>query len=52
MIYMNSKSDESFNKRKEELRSLYKRYKVGLVTEEELTDEERVLLIKYYGVKG
>lgn len=41
----------AFNKRKAELRSLYKRYKVGLVVEEDLTSEQKVLLIKYYGVK-
>ena len=39
-----------FNKRKKELRSLYKKYKVGIVTDEDLTDEQRVLLKKYYGV--
>jgi len=40
----------AFNRRKAELRELYKQYKVGIVTEEELTDEQRVLLKKYFGV--
>lgn len=34
-----------------ELRQLYKRYKVGLVKQDELTDEQRRLLRKYYGVE-
>lgn len=33
------------------LHRLYKRYKVGLVKEEELTEKEKELLITYYGVK-
>jgi hypothetical protein len=39
-----------FNKRKAALRQLYKRYKAGLVTQESLTDEQRFLLCKYYGL--
>lgn len=39
-----------FNERKKQLHSLYKKYKVGLVIGEDLTDEERFLLVKYYGV--
>lgn len=46
---MTMKSD--FEKRKQELRQLYKRYKAGIVTQETLTDEQRFLLMKYYGVR-
>lgn len=42
---------KGFNDRKKQLRSLYKKYKVGLVSEEELTDDERFLLMKYYNLK-
>ena len=37
--------------RKKRLRQLYKRFKVGLIKEEDLTSEEKNLLVKYYGVK-
>lgn len=50
MIFVIDKNEESFFKRKQNLRGLYKRYKVGLVTEEDLTDEQRALLMKYYGL--
>ena len=40
-----------FNKRKRELHSLYKKYKVGMISGEDLTDEQRLLLMKYYGVR-
>lgn len=43
---------KEFNRRKRELHSLYKKYKVGLVGEEELTDDQRFLLQKYYGIKS
>lgn len=33
-----------------ELHMLYKRFKVGLIDEKDLTILERKLLIKYYGV--
>ena len=42
---------KSFDKRKKELHSLYKKYKVGLVTQEDLSAEEILLLTKYYGVR-
>lgn len=35
----------------EGLRRLYKKYKVGLVKERDLTEEEKKLLVKYYGIK-
>jgi len=40
-----------FNARKKQLRGLWKKYKVGLITEDDMTDEEVVLLRKYYPVK-
>ena len=40
-----------FNARKKQLRGLWKRYKVGLITEDDMTAEEIVLLRKYYPVK-
>ena len=43
-------SEKSFNKRKQELRETYKKFKIGLITEDDLTDEQLVLLQKYYGV--
>ena len=42
---------DDFNRKKRELRELYKRYKVGIVTADELTDDQCFLLKKYYGVK-
>jgi len=42
---------KSFDQRKKELRSLYKKYKVGLVRQEDLSDDELFLLTKYYPVK-
>lgn len=42
---------KGFNERKKQLRSLYKKYKVGLVREEDLTDDERFLLKKYYNIQ-
>ena len=48
---MAAATSKEFNERKKQLRSLYKKYKVGLVSEEELTDDQRFLLAKYYGVK-
>lgn len=42
--------EKSFHKQKEELRQTYKRYKVGLIKEDELTDEQKRLLKKYYGL--
>lgn len=42
---------ESFAKRKRDLREVYKRYKAGLLKEDELTAEQRALLKRYYGVK-
>lgn len=41
---------KEFRRRKRELRETYKRFKVGLITEDDLTDEQRFLLRKYYGV--
>lgn len=41
----------AFNKRKAELHSTYKKFKVGMINGENLTDEERFLLTKYYGVR-
>ena len=38
------------NKQKTYLRMLYKRYKVGLITEDDLTEKEKKLLRKYYGL--
>jgi len=38
-------------KEKQRLRMIYKRYKCGLITESQLSDTDRELLIKYYGVK-
>lgn len=40
---------KSFNKQKQELRQLYKRYKAGIIKEEQLTEEQKRLLRKYYG---
>lgn len=34
-----------------ELKRLYKRFKVGVIKEEDLTEEDKKLLVKYYGVK-
>jgi len=34
-----------------ELHQVYKRYKAGLVKEEDLTDEQKRLFRKYYGVR-
>ena len=42
---------KSFDKRKKELHSLYKKYKVGMITQEDLSAEEILLLTKYYPVK-
>lgn len=42
---------KSFDKRKKELRSLYKKYKVGMLSQEDLTSDEIFLLTKYYGVR-
>jgi hypothetical protein len=44
-------TEAEFNDRKRQLHALYKRYKTGLIGEEDLTDEQRFLLTKYYGVK-
>lgn len=41
---------KSFNKQKQELRQTYKRYKAGLIKEEQLTGEQKRLLRKYYGL--
>ncbi len=41
---------KSFNKQKQELRQTYKRYKAGLIKEEQLDDETKRLLRKYYGL--
>jgi len=41
---------KSFNKQKQELRQTYKRYKAGMIKEEDLTDEQKRLLKKYYGL--
>ena len=38
-------------KPRNKLRMLYKRYKTGLVKEEDLTPKERELLRRYYNVK-
>ena len=32
------------------LRETYKRYKAGLILEDDLTEEEKYLLKKYYGL--
>lgn len=42
---------KSFDQRKKELRSLYKKYKVGMIGQDELSDDDIFLLTKYYGVK-
>jgi len=34
-----------------QLRVLYKRFKHGLVDEKDMTEREKRLLVKYYGVK-
>jgi hypothetical protein len=34
-----------------QLREVYKKYKAGLLSVDELTPEQKRLLIKYYGVK-
>jgi hypothetical protein len=41
---------DQFNRKKRELRELYKRYKAGLVTEEQMTEEQKRLLRIYYGL--
>lgn len=38
-------------KEKMKLRETYKKYKIGLIKEEDLSDEELMLLQKYYGVR-
>lgn len=45
-------TESDFNRRKAELRQLYKRYKAGIVTQESLSDDQRFLLRKYYGCGG
>lgn len=41
---------DAFERQKMELRQLYKRYKAGLVKEEQLTPRQRELLRRYYGL--
>lgn len=42
---------ENIKKMAIQLRQVYKRYKVGLIKEEELSSDTKRLLHKYYGVK-
>ena len=42
---------KEFNERKRQLRGLWKKYKVGLITEDDMTAEEIILLRKYYPVR-
>jgi hypothetical protein len=41
----------SFNMEKRRLRELYKRYKVGIVKSEQLSEKDKLLLKKYFGIK-
>lgn len=41
----------SFQERRRHMHEVYKLYKLGILKEEELTDEERRILIEYYGVE-
>jgi hypothetical protein len=40
----------TFHKKKQRLRSIYKKYKVGMIGWEEIDPEDQALLMKYYGV--
>ena len=42
----------SFHKKKLRLHGIYKRYKVGMISWEEIDIEDQNLLVKYYGVAG
>ena len=41
----------SFFKKKQRLRMIYKQYKVGLIQWEDISDEDKFLLRRYYGVE-
>ena len=43
--------ESEFNARKKQLRGLWKKYKVGLITEDDMTAEEIILLRKYYPIR-
>ena len=40
----------SFDKQKKQLRARYKQFKVGMITEDDLTEREKQLFEKYFGV--
>jgi len=42
----------SFHKKKKRLHMIYKRYKVGMTSWEEQSEEDQYLLTKYYGIAG
>lgn len=42
----------SFYKKKMRLRGIYKQWKVGLVSWEQISPEDKLLLQKYYGVEN
>jgi hypothetical protein len=44
--------EKSFDKKKKELRSWYKKYKVGMLKWDQIPPEIQALLKKYYGVFG
>jgi len=41
----------SFQERRRHMHEVYKLYKLGLIKEEELTEEEKNILISHYGIK-
>jgi hypothetical protein len=46
----NTDKELSFYKEKVRLRSVYKKWKVGLIHEDDISPEDMILLRKYYGV--
>jgi hypothetical protein len=47
----NTDRELSFYKEKVRLRSVYKKWKVGLISWEDVAPEDQLLLEKYYGVR-
>ena len=47
----NTDVELSFYKKKMRLRGIYKKWKVGLISWEEIDSQDQFLLQKYYGVR-
>lgn len=43
-------TNTEFNRQKRELRSWYKKWKVGLIKWDDIPEDQQELLIRYYGV--